>query len=201
MSFDMALASADATADLVVRDPSVLRALAHPRRLELLRLLRSDGPATATILGDRTHQSPASASYHLRQLAAHGLVEELLEQGRGRERWWRALHTSTRIRSEVLDSPDSRTAAVAAAVATLQDANNVAFAFLEAVETNGVDDRWVDAARIEESAIHVTLDELRSIGTQMAELLAPYIRGKKSERPADARACHVTLRLMPAVEA
>ncbi|NEE42348.1 transcriptional regulator, partial [Streptomyces sp. SID7982] len=33
-----------------------------------------------------------ATSYHLRQLAEAGLVEDAPELGKGRERWWRAVH-------------------------------------------------------------------------------------------------------------
>src|ERR1700760_1666023 len=70
-------------------DPRALRALAHPTRLALAGLLRRDGPLTATRAGELLGQSSASASFHLRQLAKYGLVEEA--GGRpGREQPWRA---------------------------------------------------------------------------------------------------------------
>src|SRR4051794_27237968 len=70
-------------------DPRALRALAHPTRLQLVGLLRQEGPLTATQAGERLGESPASCSFHLRQLAKWGLVEEA-GGGRGRERPWRA---------------------------------------------------------------------------------------------------------------
>src|SRR5262245_35651030 len=70
-------------------DPRALRAVAHPIRLELLGLLRRSGPLTATEAAARIGESPASCSFHLRQLAKYGLVEEA-GGGRGRQRPWRA---------------------------------------------------------------------------------------------------------------
>lgn len=72
-----------------------MRALAHPLRGRLLGLLRLDGPSTATLLGQRVGESSGATSYHLRQLAVHGFVEDVEGAGRGRERWWRAVHRST----------------------------------------------------------------------------------------------------------
>src|SRR3954466_8129577 len=70
-------------------DPRALRAVAHPIRLELIGLLRRSGPLTATEAAARIGESPASCSFHLRQLAKYGLVEEA-GGGRGRQRPWRA---------------------------------------------------------------------------------------------------------------
>lgn len=76
--------------------PAGLRALAHPTRLRMLALLRHEGPATATTLATRLDLNTGATSYHLRQLAKHGFVEDDEGRGNGRERWWRAVHQSTR---------------------------------------------------------------------------------------------------------
>ncbi|MGW1155532.1 ArsR/SmtB family transcription factor [Streptomyces rubiginosohelvolus] len=73
-------------------DARTLRAIAHPLRIRLLNALREFGPATASKLGERLGESSGATSYHLRQLAESGLVEDAPELGKGRERWWRAIH-------------------------------------------------------------------------------------------------------------
>jgi DNA-binding transcriptional ArsR family regulator len=73
-----------------------LRALSHPTRLKMLMILRLEGPATATGLAARLRLNTGATSYHLRQLAEHGFLEEDAERGDGRDRWWRATHESTR---------------------------------------------------------------------------------------------------------
>jgi DNA-binding transcriptional ArsR family regulator len=78
-----------------VTDVRALRALAHPLRSRLLGRLRLEGPATASQLGRAVGESSGSTSYHLRQLAAYGFVEEIEGQGTARERWWRARHRMT----------------------------------------------------------------------------------------------------------
>lgn len=75
-----------------------LRALAHPVRLRVLGMLRSEGPATATSLAARLGLNSGATSYHLRQLARHGFIEDDVDgvhAGSRRERWWRAAHRST----------------------------------------------------------------------------------------------------------
>ncbi len=80
----------------ITPDIAGLRALSHPVRLRMLGLLRSEGPATATMLADRLDLNTGATSYHLRQLAQHGFIEEDTERGNARDRWWRAAHASTR---------------------------------------------------------------------------------------------------------
>ncbi|ROS79116.1 transcriptional regulator [Cellulomonas sp. PhB143] len=70
-----------------VTDPRELRALAHPLRFALIDLLQ-EGPLTATQCAERLGESPASCSYHLRQLARYGHVRPA-GGGQGRERPWR----------------------------------------------------------------------------------------------------------------
>ncbi|MFP8964402.1 winged helix-turn-helix domain-containing protein [Streptomyces nanhaiensis] len=74
-------------------DPRSPRALAHPLRIRILDALQEYGPATASRLADRLDESSGATGYHLRQLAAHGFVEE----DTARERWWRAAQRGMRL--------------------------------------------------------------------------------------------------------
>lgn len=88
-----------------------LRVLAHPLRSRLLGALRFHGPATSTALAARLGTNSGATSYHLRQLADAGLVEDDLERSNGRDRWWRAAHDSTSWTStDFEDDPDARAA-------------------------------------------------------------------------------------------
>lgn len=73
-----------------ITESRVLAAMAHPLRRRLLNLLKVDGPATASVLSERTQQAVGNISHHLRVLAQAGLIEEAPEKARDRrERWWR----------------------------------------------------------------------------------------------------------------
>ncbi|MGF1342219.1 ArsR/SmtB family transcription factor [Streptomyces flavovirens] len=76
-------------------DARTLRGLAHPMRIRLLNALREFGPATASGLAERLGESSGATSYHLRQLAAYGFVEDDPTRGKGRERWWKSAHEGT----------------------------------------------------------------------------------------------------------
>ncbi|MGI5370701.1 helix-turn-helix domain-containing protein [Streptomyces iakyrus] len=88
------------------RDTAALKALTHPLRIQLLGLLRQDGPATASELAARTGQSSASTSYHLRVLAKYAFIAEA-EHRDGRERRWRALHTLTSWSNESMEATEA----------------------------------------------------------------------------------------------
>ncbi|MEV6877048.1 helix-turn-helix domain-containing protein [Amycolatopsis sp. NPDC051128] len=75
-----------------VRDSKVLAAMSHPLRRRLLDLLRLDGPATASMLAEKTGQAVGNVSHHLKVLAASEFIEEAPELARDqRERWWRRI--------------------------------------------------------------------------------------------------------------
>jgi predicted ArsR family transcriptional regulator len=69
-------------------DAKALRALAHPVRIALYEELAYGGAMTATQLGERIGETPTTCSFHLRQLAKYGFVEEA-GGGKGRARPWR----------------------------------------------------------------------------------------------------------------
>jgi predicted ArsR family transcriptional regulator len=92
----------------ITPSPQQLRALAHPVRLRILGILRSDGPTTATALAQRLGINTGATSYHLRQLAQHGFITDAEGRGNGRERWWRAQHASTRTNWEEDPEPADR---------------------------------------------------------------------------------------------
>jgi hypothetical protein len=76
-------------------DATNLRGIAHPVRLRILGLLRTDGPATAADMGRRLGLNTGATSYHLRKLARYGFVIDDPVRGARRERWWRAAHADT----------------------------------------------------------------------------------------------------------
>jgi DNA-binding transcriptional ArsR family regulator len=90
----------------IVPTPRQLRALTHPVRLRMLGILRMEGPKTATSLAQRLGLNTGATSYHLRQLADHGFIEDDAERGTGRERWWRARYTSTRLEKPMPDAAE-----------------------------------------------------------------------------------------------
>ena len=70
-------------------DANALKSFAHPLRLRIYELLDEHGPSTATKLGALVGQNTGATSYHLRELAKHGMIEVAPEMGRGKEKFWR----------------------------------------------------------------------------------------------------------------
>ncbi len=90
----------------IVPTPEQLRGITHPVRVRLLGLLRMDGPQTSADLARATGLNTGATSYHLRQLAQHGFIEDAPGLGSGRERHWRAKHRGTRMDAPA-DGPEA----------------------------------------------------------------------------------------------
>jgi DNA-binding transcriptional ArsR family regulator len=74
--------------------------------MQLLDALRFGGPATASQLAAKLGESSGATSYHLRQLAEYGFIEDAPEHGKGRERWWKAAHHGLRFDDDLLTDSD-----------------------------------------------------------------------------------------------
>lgn len=102
-----AAAPEPAAGTMRVTDPTRVRALAHPVRMDLLSFLDDVGEATATECAVHLGQTVANCSFHLRTLAKAGYIEPA--EPRGRERPWRVVSRERNITPDPLD-PASRRA-------------------------------------------------------------------------------------------
>lgn len=166
-------------------DPRALRALAHPIRISLVSLLRREGPLTATRAAELLGESSASCSFHLRQLAKYGLVEEA-GGGRGREKPWRATSMFTGW-PDVADTPE-----LAAATGLLTQV--IAERYFEAVmrwlDARAAEPKeWQEAAHFGDTMLYATSAEMLELARAEQRLLEPFLeRQTRPElRPADSR--------------
>lgn len=149
-------------------DPRALRALAHPTRLKLVGLLRREGPLTATQAGERLGESPASCSFHLRQLARWGLVEEA-GGGRGRERPWRATARST---SWHVRSPEDAEPAAALSSIVVEHQFAELLGWFERMP--GEEPAWQESYQIGDTTLALTPAELSELGRRVWDLITSY---------------------------
>ena len=166
-------------------DPQALRAMAHPIRLSLIGALRQEGPLTATQAGELIGESSASCSFHLRQLAKWGLVEEA-GGGKGRERPWRATSMFTSW-PDVPESPEVEVAASLLGSVLAERYFELLRRWLDAKP--GESQEWQHAAHFGDTSIYVTPDELVELADKITTLLEPYgqRQGHPEERPPDSR--------------
>ncbi len=172
-----------------------LRVLAHPLRARLLSSLRVHGPATATTLAQRLHTNSGATSYHLRQLAEVGLIEEDPERGGGRQRWWRSVHEFTSWSDTGFeDNPDDRAASdwllghhVRLTTRWVED-------WLE--ERREWPVAWRDAADNSDYELHLTPEGLAALNSELHEVIERHRRQADPESPAAER-CAVILHSFP----
>lgn len=164
----------------------------HPVRVALLDLLADGGTLTSTEAAARLGESSGLCSFHLRQLARHGLIEEAPHSG-GRARPWRLRWEQPREPAPVADAP----------------AQGDGFGVL----ARGLEDesyrRWLaqrDHAprewRADEAfstVVHLTPQELRAVAEAVRATLAGYRHRDHDApaRPADARPVAFVSRLFP----
>jgi DNA-binding transcriptional ArsR family regulator len=161
------------TAQRVVDDIEALRAFVHPLRLRLLSLLRVDGPATASELARRIGESSGSTSYHLRQLARFGFVEDDPAQTSKRERLWKAAHRSTRVPAETfVGDPERWDVVNRLAHQQVEQWLRAANAFLADPQSWSPD--WIEAATTDDARLRITPERQRALNTEIENLITRY---------------------------
>jgi hypothetical protein len=167
-------------------DLEALRLLTHPLRRRIEQQMRT-GPVTATSLAKALGESTGLTSYHLREMAKHGFVEEVPELRRGRERWWRHVPKDRRLPPRREQSPEMRVA-----VAELQHQQFVEDfeRFLAAQHDADPASPWADAFPFSFSTIEVNLDEFKEFFEEYIALLYRYklsARGRPDARTVQVR--------------
>jgi DNA-binding transcriptional ArsR family regulator len=166
-----------------IDDPEVLKGLAQPIRQRLYRLLSQIGPATGSTLAKRVNGDPGLISYHLRELARRGFIEDVPALARDRrERWWQTVPGSTTWSWSDFPSPEGQ--AIASAVKGQMVADE--FARLRRYEQHreGWSEAWQEAATSSDSFMRLTPDELRQLSAELLEVVERW-GGYSRERDRD----------------
>ena len=156
-----------------------MRALAHPVRLALLEVLADASSLTATEAGELVGESPANASFHLRQLAKYGFVEEA-EGGTGRRRPWRLKHLGMRF-SDV--QPDPEAARAARALSDVMRERYLARAARAFQESRALPEEWRQGTQLNQMRFYLTAEELAELDAQMVDFLLARHADRRTHRP------------------
>jgi predicted ArsR family transcriptional regulator len=179
----------------------------HPVREALLELIRHDGEITATDAARELGGSTGLYSFHLRQLARHGLIEEA-PGARGRLRPWRIARSRA-------TGPEEQPAVHSAGAGTPRRSPGIGTHELGDV-ARGLEDesyrRWLehrDAAperwRRDEAfsqVVYLTPDEMAGMAEVIRALVGQYRyrEDKPGARPRGAAPVAVVARLFPLLE-
>jgi DNA-binding transcriptional ArsR family regulator len=179
-----------------VRDVQALKALAHPLRGKLLAHLRTYGPSTASRLAAELGESSGSTSYHLRQLAAYGFVEELADEGNNRDRWWRARHRSTRFDTADFDGdPAGREAVDELLLRQIGQQQRLLANYV--AERSAFDDEWRTASSLNDWGLRLSAPAARELAEELNAVLA---RWRATREEPDQPFVSVLLDLFPVEE-
>jgi hypothetical protein len=181
----------------VLDDPVVLRAFAHPLRLDLHQLLIREGTTTAADAARHFGISQALASHHLHQLAKYGFAEQV--DGRDqRERPWRALSTSNTWRG----AEKTETGASAADVLEQTFAER---AFNQLVEwqqrrREPGQQAWREVTGLGQALLYLTREETDALGTAIEQAVRPLLERSQqgpAARPEGSSPVDLTYLLVP----
>jgi DNA-binding transcriptional ArsR family regulator len=182
-------------APLQIRDPRVMRALAHPARLAIIDALATGQTGTATQFAQVVGLSPSATSYHLRALARYGLVEEAPSRGDGRERVWQRAGRGFSFEVGPTEPPEVLDAGriLYDAVISRDEAQVRQWGEVASSE----DPEWYAASRLSRTHILVTAEELQQINAAVEELIEPYTFMRRLSPPDGARPVAVNYRAFP----
>jgi DNA-binding transcriptional ArsR family regulator len=169
----------------------VLWALAHPMRFRIWELLR-EGPSTASRLARRLGETRGSTSYHLRNLARAGAIEEMPDAGTARERWWRRPDPLVVARNDA--DPEAREI----------DARMVAMFFArdddvrQRFVTRPVSPEWLRGSFVGNWFVALTPEEAEELGTRLFAFVDE-LRRERQAPPTSAQAL-VSIAILPVVD-
>jgi len=186
----------DAKGRRVITDAKAMRAMAHPTRLALLELIRSEGEITATRAAELLDDSPGNMSWHLQTLGKYGFIEEA-EGAKGRSRPWKIASLTNRFRSSQ-DDPSSLAAGQALQMTVVERNYELMREWWSHQQSFARE--WRDAAFMTDSISYVTPEEMAELGEQLTELLTKFNeRLDESLRPEGAIAVHFNAQAHPLV--
>ncbi len=174
-------------------DPALLRALAHPLRVEILAVLDELGEATATQIAEKVGESPSNCSFHLRTLAKAGFIER--GEAKGTSKPWKSVHQSRELRPEAGNPDSMRTSAMIAALYVQHEAHRV----VDFLTRHGLsDEEWLPGVTVNSAAFWATKEELAALAAEIEHLVDAF-RGRKdpAKRPAGSRKAHLFATLNP----
>ncbi len=169
---------------------------AHPVRAALLELIRREGVVTATDAARELGGSTGLYSFHLRQLARYGVIEEA-PAPRGRVRPWRLAEPGAVRPPERPGSGPVSDAELSAVARGLEDES-----YRRWLEyRDAAPGRWRHDEAFSQ-VVYLTPDEMAGMAQVVRALIAQYRHreDRPAARPADAAPVAVVARLFPLLE-
>ena len=129
-------------------------------------------------------ESSGATSYHLRALAAVGLIVEDLERRKGRERWWKREPSRVGLISSAPAEDPEYDAAVAQLESTMLGRDEDAIRrYIHARGEDEHSDEWRETAFIGGWMVYATREEV----DELSELVVQWLRAAASRRTSASR--------------
>jgi hypothetical protein len=148
-----------------------MRAMTHPVRLALLDALSLEGPLTATQAGELIGEPPNTCSFHFRQLAKYGFVEEA-GPAPGRSRPWRLVSSGMHY-TDLHEDPD--TAIAARQLDTMLRERYLARLDAFYATRSSLPREWQEVTGGSQATLYLTPAELRQVDEEIMAVLDRYL--------------------------
>jgi DNA-binding transcriptional ArsR family regulator len=178
-------------------DGTSLKAMAHPLRVQILRILELRRRASVTSLAEELGETTGATSYHLRQLAQHGFVEQFVpddepstgKRSAGRkQRWWRMAVDEIHMTGlDFLENADTREAAGFLLREYQSDrSRRLANWFATATQWPA---QWQKASSDMDGHLNLSPTQARALADEMRELVDKYraLKPGRGARPVDVQ--------------
>ena len=170
--------------DQYIHDPRVLRAIAHPVRTRILGEIAAGGPLRAADVARELDIPANQASFHLRQLAKYGLVEEAPGEARDkRDRVWKLTsEAGLAVRLNELEESPGGKAAVAVFRRSATDwAHHLVDLALSGPEDEGA------VRMLSNNTVKLTRDEAERLQAELQDLLEGWVERTRGRDDAERR--------------
>ena len=157
-------------------DARRLRALTHPVRIALIGKLVLHGPLTAAEASELIDEPPSTCSFHFRQLAKYGVVEEA-GGGKGRAKPWRM--TTTGFSVTAREDPASQLAEDALIRMVRERQFERYRTWLQTRAS--YPPRWRNAGDDSEYVFHLTVEELEQLSSDLTAILMPLFQKRMAD--------------------
>lgn len=165
----------------------MLRAMAHPLRLQIMERVGRLGTARAADVAAELDVPANSVSYHLRMLARGGVIEEAPEAARDRrDRVWRLTQRSFRtgqgehqVNDPSASTEEYRTAALAMSAAALEAVRQGWLRY--SAQPGGAN----SLGRLDSTTLHITPAQAAELSDEVARLIQRYNTLHRDEQGVD----------------
>lgn len=174
-------------------DALVMRAVAHPVRLDLLSLLHREGALTASRCAEVLGLTAKVCSYHLNLLGKYGLIEETGD-GKGRARPWRVVVSGLNYEHRPGESEEMTAAAEQFARTLVGRDARILETYID--HRNALPERWRNVSTMSSNPLRLGPKQLKALSADLMKVLERY--RQLSEAPtSDAHPVQLILYAVP----